>query len=143
MYFADMSEQCQVGAGPGVRSVGWLDVAHEFPTGSVAPEYIEALKRHVRTAWAPVALAGPHFCQFCPKGVRTGAARNVWIPSAEHLFIAPEMVVHYITAHGYCPPAPFLDAVLACPDQGSPQYFERPRPFRHAFPWMTKWPPAP
>lgn len=129
MYYADMSEECQVGSGPGVRAVGWLDAAHEFTRGSVAPEYIEALKRHVKTAWAPVFLMGPHFCQFCPKNVRTGGSRNVWIPSTGHLFIAPEMVVHYITAHGYRPPEAFLEAVLACPEQGSPEYLEFLRRF--------------
>ncbi|WP_146209646.1 hypothetical protein [Vitiosangium sp. GDMCC 1.1324] len=53
----------------------------------------------------------------------------MWIPSAHHLFIAPELIVHYITAHGYRPPDTFIEAVLACPPQKSPEYIERLRPF--------------
>lgn len=143
MYFPDMGEQCQVGQGRDVRAVGWLDIAHPYTQGAVEPAFVEALQRHVQTAWAPIASAGPHFCQFCPetRGGRVGAAGNVWIPSERALFIAPELVVHYITAHGYRPPDAFIEAVLTCPPQGSPEYFERLTPFQHAFPWMDEWPP--
>lgn len=145
MHYPDMGEKCQVGSGPGVRAVGWLDIAHEYPRGEVEPAFVEALRQHVRTAWEPVSAAGPHFCQFCPKerkGGRTGGVRNLWVPSGEHLFIAPELVVHYVADHGYRPPEAFIEAVLTCPPQGSPEYFERLRPFRHAIPWLKEWPPT-
>lgn len=145
MHFPDLGEECQVGAGPEVRAVGWLDIAHPYTRGTVEPAFLEALQHHVEKAWAPVAAAGPHFCQFCPEnprsGGRVGAAGNVWIPSERHLFIEPELIVHYITAHGYRPPDAFIEAVLACPAQKSPEYFERLLPFQHLFYGVTKWPP--
>ncbi|WP_375771213.1 hypothetical protein NR798_10020 [Archangium gephyra] len=137
MYFPDMGEECMVGAGPGLRAVGWLDIEHPYTRGTVEPAFLEALQRHVKTAWAPLVMAGPHFCQFCAEKPRGGAG-NVWIPSEHHLFIAPELIVHYIADHGYRPPDAFIEAVLACPAQGSPEYFERLRPFRH----LTEWPPS-
>ncbi|WNG39934.1 hypothetical protein F0U61_44330 [Archangium violaceum] len=130
MYFPDMGEQCQVGQGPEVRAVGWLDIEHPYTQGTVEPAFLEALQRHVKTAWAPVVAAGPHFCQFC-REKPWGGAYNVWIPSERYLFIAPELIVHYITDHGYRPPDAFIEAVLACPAQHSPEYFEKLRPFRH------------
>jgi hypothetical protein len=137
VYFPDLGEECMVGAGPGLRAVGWLDIEHPYTRGSVEPAFLEALQRHVKTAWAPMVMAGPHFCQFCT-GNPQGGSGNVWIPSEHHLFIAPELVVHYVTGHGYRPPDAFIEAVLACPAQGSPEYFERLRPFRH----LTEWPPS-
>src|SRR5690349_19473491 len=64
VYFPDMGQQCQVGMGPEVRAVGWLDIAHPYTRGAVEPAFLEALQRHVKNAWAPVIAAGPHFCQF-------------------------------------------------------------------------------
>jgi hypothetical protein len=34
----------------------------------------------------------------------------------------PQMVAHYVEGHGYRPPEEFVQAVLACPAQGSPEY---------------------
>jgi len=37
--------------------------------------------------------------------------------------VAPALVIHYVEAHGYTPPDAFVQAVLACPPQGSREYF--------------------
>ena len=44
------------------------------------------------------------------------------IPAGDLLFVAPDMVSHYVEVHGYLPPEEFVTAVLQTPALGSPQY---------------------
>jgi hypothetical protein len=52
------------------------------------------------------------------------AARCLFIPGNGRIYVCPELIVHYMNAHGYAPPAEFCDAVLACPPMRSQQYFK-------------------
>jgi hypothetical protein len=75
---------------------------------------------------------GFHCCEFCPPrsdGRFTRGHRNVWIPADSVVYVAPELILHYIEAHGYRPPDEFITAVIACPEQGSETYRERMRQF--------------
>jgi hypothetical protein len=54
---------------------------------------------------------------------------NVLVPSGEILYAAPAMVVHYIEAHNYQPPAAFIEAVLRCPVPPQPAYYNALRTF--------------
>ena len=47
------------------------------------------------------------------------------------LFVAPEMVVHYIEEHGYSPPAEFVEAVLRAPLPDTEEYQLMTEPFWH------------
>jgi hypothetical protein len=132
MFYPDLSNDCQVDSGPYVRSIGWLSCDHAFPTGTVSPEFLDALLRHIREPWQPVAAGGAHRCEFCsprPDGRFTGGSRNIWIPADGVVYVAPELVLHYIEAHGYLPPADFITAVLACPEQDSDAYRAQMRLF--------------
>jgi hypothetical protein len=42
--------------------------------------------------------------------------RNVFVPGIDCLYVAPEILSHYVQFHGYAPPEEFQHAVLACPD---------------------------
>jgi hypothetical protein len=64
---------------------------------------------------------GWHSCELCRVAPARGVY-NVWIPSDAALYVAPELVVHYIEAHQYRPPDEFIAAVLACPEQGTAEY---------------------
>lgn len=121
MYFADMATECQVDSGPGVRAVGWLDARHPFPTGPVSPVFVAALRRHLQHPWQPVATAGWHDCELCESKPVTGCA-NVWIPDKSAVYVAPELILHYIEDHHYRPPIAFIAAVMFCPEQGTPEY---------------------
>jgi hypothetical protein len=137
MHYPDMSEQCIGGRGQEVRAIGWLERGHPFLRGRVPRAFRKALRQHVAHAWQPIVYRGAHRCTLCPIVVRTFAGRghlNVWIPSEKHLFIAPAMILHYIGWHRYRPPEPFVEAVLACPPQGSEAFFERMRAFRECLP---------
>jgi hypothetical protein len=122
MYYSDLSQECQADSGPYVRAVGWLSRAHAFSTGGVSPDFVNTLRRHIRAAWQPVAAGGMYRCEFClsrTDGGITGGSGNVWIPTADVIYVAPELVLHYIEAHSYRPPTGFVAAVLDCPEQNS------------------------
>ena len=108
-----------------VLAVGWLDSRHSFPTGPVDDLVVAKLRALLETPWQPGIFLGWHDCEFCPSGVvpATGV-RNVFVPKEKCIYAAPEMIVHYIEAHGYRPPPVFQEAVLECPKMRSEAYFE-------------------
>ena len=57
----------------------------------------------------------------------------MWVPTAEAVYVAPEMVVHYVTDHGYLPPDEFRRAVTDCPPQGSPEFMRLLAPYLSYF----------
>jgi hypothetical protein len=46
----------------------------------------------------------------------------LYIPTADCVYVAPLMIVHYVREHSYRPPEEFMAAVLECPAQGSADY---------------------
>ncbi len=120
MYFPDLGTQTMIASGPKVRAVGWLSSSHPFDQGRVDEATLAKMATLVADGWVHVVAAGPHLCELCSK-VRN--ASNVLVPSANFLYVAPAMVVHYIRDHGYEPPGAFLRAVLRCPAPPSDAYF--------------------
>jgi hypothetical protein len=126
-YYADMSTRCQIASGPFVRAVGWLGGGHDFPRGEPPPGLIDKLRRYAR-CWSdsvealgwPVA-GGCHDCELCGAFATSG---NFGVPAGELLYVCPEMIPHYVEAHGYLPPPPFVEAVMAAPLPGSREYAE-------------------
>jgi hypothetical protein len=45
------------------------------------------------------------------------------VPDHAAVYQAPSLILHYIRSHRYHPPERFLEAVLACPEPGSEEYF--------------------
>jgi hypothetical protein len=133
-YFSDYSPYAYGREShPCVVHVGWLDNAHPYPQGTVDARLIGKMKL---LASNPVELyRGKHICELCaepPDLVKTRLPDRVvldpncswarWISqrssngeirvSAEGIvFAAPVLIVHYIEAHGYLPPAQFLKAI--------------------------------
>jgi hypothetical protein len=71
-------------------------------------------------------LAAPHDAtrlkwpnEFCGQALGIG---NFGVPKGELLFVAPEMVVHYVERHAYCPPTEFIQAVLQSPLPDTEEY---------------------
>jgi hypothetical protein len=127
-YHPDLSDTTQIASGPLVRAIGWLSMAQPFARGDSPPAFVEKL-RELCARWAdstqamewPVA-GGPHRCEFCGTFM---AAGNLGVPTDDVLYVVPEMVLHYVEAHGYGPPAGFAEAVMACPLPGTPEYSAR------------------
>jgi hypothetical protein len=130
MYAPDLATECFCANAPHVRAIGWLEDGHKFPQGAIDPRVPTILRGIVTDAarLVPVVSWGIHHCDLggC---TGEGGSHYVVIPSPSCVYIAPDLVVHYIDAHHYAPPAEFVDAVLACPEQLSDAYVELLMPF--------------
>lgn len=126
-YFADGSAYSYMDtgeAGPLVN-VGWLAAGHPYPTGTVPDDLVMVLARLCRKGVH--RTRGLHRCEFC---VAAGPGRKP--PTSFHdedgeflvggaeiriagpsgvTYAAPDMIIHYVTDHGYKPPEEFLDAL--------------------------------
>ena len=109
-----------------LTAVAWLADGHSIPTGAVDQTVYERLVEFARDPWHPPALPiaiGVHQCELCLYD-RPGGTRNLFIPSESTLYVCPELIVHYMSAHRYRPPEAFCDAVLRCADLGSMGYMK-------------------
>ena len=132
-WYPDMSYESMVAVGNHVRAIGWLSSDHPLPQGEVPADFVARLREFVRlprrcgeALWFP-AFGGWHDCEFCGQVRGYG---NIGVPSGPLLFIAPEMVGHYVEHHGYAPPPEFVAAVLASPLPGTPEYQAATADFR-------------
>lgn len=131
-YFPDFGKETAVVSGPLIRAIGWLSAAQDFNVGSVPIEFSERLEL-ICERWdeGVEALGWPvpgeaHTCELCGD---FHAAGSVGVPGEGILFVAPEMVAHYVDDHGYLPPADFVEAVLASPIPGTDEYEQAVAPF--------------
>ncbi|MGZ5544554.1 MAG: DUF7919 family protein [Limisphaerales bacterium] len=128
MYYPDLNNECQVDRGLYVRAIGWLSAVNPIPKGQVPSEFVDALRRHLTCPWQPVVAGGAHNCEICQLNQAQGRA-NVWIPTSEVVYVAPELILHYLVEHEYKPPDEFISAVIDCPEQWSNAYFSLMRKF--------------
>ena len=132
-YFPDMGHVSMVASGKHVRAIGWLSSNQPYTTGDVSADFIRRLKEFAaRSAESAEelyfgAFGGFHTCEFCR---RVRGIGNFGVPRDSLLFIAPEMIVHYIEHHGYAPPHEFVEAVLHAPLPATPEYASAVAVFR-------------
>jgi len=107
-----------------LRAVGWLEAGQPFPTGRVEPAVFERLSEFARDPWEPFASLGVHPCDLCQYEPIAHGARNIFIPGHQILYVCPELITHYMNAHGYRPPDEFCNAVLRCSPMRSRAYLE-------------------
>lgn len=92
---------------PDALNIGWLDGKQPFERGPVPSGFSERLSELVKH---PVNLChGWHTC-WCGAASGNGEIR---VSSGAAVYAAPVLIAHYIEAHGYRPPQPFIDAVMA------------------------------
>lgn len=107
---------------PEGMTIGWLEKGHGFQTGEVETEDLENLSDLGHLAEGQ--SRGWHYCAFCGKRELQYAWSERFnskysLGSAEirvrsddgTLYIAPNLVIHYVLDHGYRPPDEFLQAV--------------------------------
>jgi hypothetical protein len=133
MYFADLTpyEYGRETRRKGMLNVGWLSKSHDFPTGPVSSEFVNALRRLVTS---PVNLyRGYHYCEFCPGPAVTLGSGNVDLidvqtkgngeirvtDSIGNTYVAPVLICHYVEMHRYRPPEIFVHAVLVSQSRAS------------------------
>ena len=128
VYTPDLTQ-----AGP-LKSVGYLSREHDFPRGQISETVFDGL---VRLARQPLfQFAGHHDCDLGPcgsnprppdlywKGLRVPhqGSSDIFVPDRTVVYIAPVLILHYIRAHQYLPPARFLESILNCPEPRSEEY---------------------
>ncbi|TBT83210.1 hypothetical protein ET989_12090 [Propioniciclava sinopodophylli] len=111
---------------------GWLDAGHAFRQGACPPAllgHLEAAARH------PVdRTRGFHVCTLCPPPATPDERWGVFGPThhqttegdtlalgsaslevhaGRRRWVAPNLVLHYIAAHGYLPPDEVVGAVAS------------------------------
>ena len=138
-YFRDLTP-CDYGASfsglTHVVAVGWLEPPFEFPRGLVNRATRDRLQTLLSARWALSSAFGSHACRFCAEaagidgrsadfglGELPRGSANILIPGRDVVYAAPELILHYIDAHQYCPPAAFARAVRVCPPMQSKRYF--------------------
>jgi hypothetical protein len=105
-----------------VRAIGWLERDRPFATGGVPPAVYVRLSKLLRDPWQPIVAMGPHECDLCRFAAEARGTRNLFVPGDAVIFVCPELILHYMNAHGYAPPDEFCTAVLKCPDTRTMEY---------------------
>ncbi|HEY1011486.1 MAG TPA: hypothetical protein VGE07_02200, partial [Herpetosiphonaceae bacterium] len=137
-WYEDLSPCNYFPSGLAPLAVGWLDDHHPYPHGRIDPETARILFELLDNPWQPpFESGGIHHCELCylsggPFLIRRrdggGEAqvgrRNLFVPGAGVIYVAPSTIIHYIDAHGYLPPAEFIAALHACPPMRSPAYLK-------------------
>ena len=119
MWIADLSPW---GRSPRLLAVGWLERGHAHALGEVAPEVYATLANLLVDPWQPFCSVGLHSCDLCAYAGEKSGTANVFIPGDTCVFVAPELILHYMNAHHYRPPEAFCRAVLACPPMRTMAY---------------------
>jgi hypothetical protein len=116
-----------------LRAVGWLSREQPFSHGTVVAEVLDRIRQFgARWRESTEALGwgmfrGLHRCELCGRARMFG---NFGVPAGQILYVAPEMVAHYVQAHDYVPPPGFLAAVMSAPFPGTEEYITLVRRFR-------------
>jgi hypothetical protein len=110
-------------------AVGWLERGHSYDTGEFDGQLFSALSDLAMSPWEPIMVMGYHACTLCEDSAGFADSKkgihNLFIPGEGVLFVAPELILHYMRDHRYKPPEEFRQAVLACPPMGTPAYFKK------------------
>lgn len=107
-----------------LRAVGWLERGCNYPTGSADSGVFSKLVELRKSPWQPAVAFGFQECTLCQYEGEMRGVNNLFIPGDGIIYVCPEMITHYMNAHGYAPPAEFGRAVLACPPMRSMDYMK-------------------
>lgn len=138
-YYKDLSTyeylKCKNDIDKGYRilNIGWIDGLHEFNKGNVPDKFIPLLWEYIMV---PInRTRGLHYdcvldgqdktfiARFQRYEIKLGDA-EIRVLDEEHkiIYASPNMILHYIIDHKYCPPQCFIDAVMNGPKPGSNSY---------------------
>lgn len=159
MYYADLSTipNSWHGSVLSGKAVGWLSCEYSYPKGKIASGFLERLS--IFCCSSHIYYMGYHYCEFC-----NGPKSNNWnwremiddTPSMKlptcgdnrhclgsgdilifgpgDVYIAPNMIYHYVADHDYLPPDEFIQAVLFSPLPDSAEYHARTIEYYHGKP---------
>jgi hypothetical protein len=123
-YYADLTSYTYLPDHSGVLNVGWLDARHPFDV-CVVPALLQQRLRELAFVASVNQTSGCHRCELCHgrAGVQVPFAswngQSKTLGSAEIRVVSgtgishacPDLIVHYVGIHNYCPPVEFLVAL--------------------------------
>ncbi|HNO78421.1 MAG TPA: hypothetical protein PKN33_10215 [Phycisphaerae bacterium] len=105
-----------------LRAVGWLERGQPFRQDTIASEVFRRLQELLKDPWSQIVMRGMHACDLCCFVPEAHGCSNLFVPGNGFLYVCPELICHYINAHGYAPPAEFCQCVLTCPEMRTMEY---------------------
>lgn len=105
-----------------ILAVGWLEHSTTYSQGPTPAPVYYRLRSFTAQPWQPFISSGYHECELCQFAGEQRASANLFIPFQGKIYVAPELITHYINAHFYQPPAEFCQAVIECPEMDSIDY---------------------
>jgi hypothetical protein len=124
LWFEDLSP-CNYFPGEAkLVAVGWLECGKPYSTGTIDRPVYDALAEMRKNPWQPFACAGLHECDLCRFEPEVRGSANLFVPASGTIYVCPDLILHYVNAHGYAPPDVFCRAVRACPPRRSMQYLK-------------------
>jgi hypothetical protein len=124
-FFPDLGTETPIDEGAHIRAIGWLHPDHPFDEGECPADAAQRIREFCERADdAAAALewpftAGVHTCELCGD---VAAGGNLAVPDGDVLYVAPELLHHYVAAHRYLPPECFLRVISAAPLPGTGAY---------------------
>ncbi|MCH0561409.1 hypothetical protein [Streptomyces sp. MUM 16J] len=122
-YYPDMSPYSYDETCRDMLNVGWLASNHGYTKGLVDDRVVEALK--ILGIAYENQMRGIHHCEFCDAGrpfylagpdgetkVLLGSAEIRAVGGDGICYAAPNLILHYIVEHQYCPPEEFCQAAV-------------------------------
>src|SRR5688500_8807398 len=100
-----------------LRAIAWLERGTPYATGATPQDVYARLVELCKEPFEPFTACGYYECTLCQFDGAAGI-KNLFIPGNGFLYVCPELIIHYINAHHYQPPADFAEAVLCCPAMG-------------------------
>lgn len=120
-----------------VVSVGYLSREYGYTRGQVSDLVFECLVKLTHVDFRNITgYLGFHHCDLGSCGwkqaqeeiywhgvrIPQSCNKDIWVPGGMVIYVAPQLILHYISAHQYLPPARFVEAVSNCPEPGSEMY---------------------
>ena len=121
-YYDDLSEYVYAPTETPMVNVGWLAAGHFFPRAKASRLFVADLL--FLADRQQNIMRGVHDCEFCDQESplrMTAPVERGWVSLGMgeihvagregRVYAAPSLIVHYVDAHGYEPPADFVEAV--------------------------------
>jgi hypothetical protein len=103
-------------------AIGWLGRGHTYPVGEVPMAVYKKLTSLLSEPGQPAASGAIQPCVLCVYEPERAGTMSLFVPGDKRVYVAPELILHYMNAHGYQPPEEFCQAVTSCPRMGTPEY---------------------
>ena len=134
MYYADLSTipNSWHGSVLSGKAVGWLSCEYSYPKGKIASGFLERLS--IFCCSSHIYYMGSMKLPTCGDNRHCLGSGDILIFGPGDVYIAPNMIYHYVADHDYLPPDEFIQAVLFSPLPDSAEYHARTIEYYHGKP---------